>query len=321
MGRYRPPDADPQRQSFNSGRHHLGKRAHKLEADGILVVRFELPFSVWCDACSGLLIQGTRYNAEKRKVGDYYTTPVLAFGIKCRHCSAAIEVQTDPKNTQYVVSKGGKRKVMDWEPEEGDGTAVVEVGPEARMRRGLRDAVEQSQGHSGGHRAPHDAFESLQRRTLQKSAEAAREERILELEEHATQRWADPAAVNARLRDSFRQGRKQRQIKQRDEAAFRDRIGWQSDVKLILDESHQDVSSAQREWRDQRAERAQARDEEAIRKGRRVLKAGSEDNDVNQSRKKSRSSSQRSATKRQDTIDRMKPAAKNLASRMLAGKK
>lgn len=48
MGRYRPYDADPQKESFNarSGKHPLGNRARKLD-QGALIVRFELPFNVW----------------------------------------------------------------------------------------------------------------------------------------------------------------------------------------------------------------------------------------------------------------------------------
>lgn len=98
VGRYRPADQDPTKESFNSraGRHPLGHRARKLD-QGILVVRFELPFNIWCDACQNHIGQGVRYNAEKKQVGSYYTTPIWSFRCKCHLCQNWFEIRTDPQ--------------------------------------------------------------------------------------------------------------------------------------------------------------------------------------------------------------------------------
>ena len=40
---------------------------------------------------------GVRYNAQKRKVGAYYSTPIYAFRCKCHLCSGWFEIRTDPK--------------------------------------------------------------------------------------------------------------------------------------------------------------------------------------------------------------------------------
>ena len=37
-----------------------------------------------------------RYNAEKTKVGMYYTTPIYQFRMKCHLCDNHIEMKTDP---------------------------------------------------------------------------------------------------------------------------------------------------------------------------------------------------------------------------------
>ncbi len=67
--------ASPHRQSsqrmcanaqFN-GQHPLRDRAKKL-GEGILIIRFEMPFNVWCGKCNHLIGKGVRFNAEK-KVG------------------------------------------------------------------------------------------------------------------------------------------------------------------------------------------------------------------------------------------------------------
>ena len=40
---------------------------------------------------------GVRYNAEKKKVGMYYSTPIYSFRCKCHLCDGWFEIQTDPK--------------------------------------------------------------------------------------------------------------------------------------------------------------------------------------------------------------------------------
>ena len=40
---------------------------------------------------------GVRYNAEKKKIGNYYSTPIFSFRCKCHLCDGWFEIQTDPK--------------------------------------------------------------------------------------------------------------------------------------------------------------------------------------------------------------------------------
>lgn len=98
-------------QQTKRGGHHLGKRAKKLKSDGILVVRFEMPFHVTCMGCGKTIAKGVRFNAEKKKVGAYYSTSIYSFQMRAPCCSCVIEIRTDPKNTDYSVITGAKRKV------------------------------------------------------------------------------------------------------------------------------------------------------------------------------------------------------------------
>ena len=53
MGRYVPPDLEGTT-TLNraaSKPHALGSRARKLKTEGILTVRFECPFAIWCTTC------------------------------------------------------------------------------------------------------------------------------------------------------------------------------------------------------------------------------------------------------------------------------
>ena len=43
------------------------------------------------------LYKGVRYNAEKRRVGAYYSTPIYKFRMKCALCDQFFEIRTDPK--------------------------------------------------------------------------------------------------------------------------------------------------------------------------------------------------------------------------------
>lgn len=43
------------------------------------------------------IMKGVRYNAEKKKIGNYYSTPILQFRMRCHLCSNWIEIHTDPK--------------------------------------------------------------------------------------------------------------------------------------------------------------------------------------------------------------------------------
>lgn len=85
---------------------------------------------------------GVRYNAEKKKIGNYYSTPIYSFRCKCHLCDGYFEVQTDPavsiellfpygihsiprgKNTRYIVTSGAKQKDEDWNPEDHGGFAI-----------------------------------------------------------------------------------------------------------------------------------------------------------------------------------------------------
>jgi Saf4/Yju2 protein len=69
VNKYYPPDWRPEHGSVNKyhGQHPLRERARKLHL-GILVIRFEMPFNVWCMGCHCHVGRGTRFNAEKKQV-------------------------------------------------------------------------------------------------------------------------------------------------------------------------------------------------------------------------------------------------------------
>lgn len=94
---------------------------------GILTIRFELPFAIWCTSCRHptLIAQGVRFNAEKSRVGSYHSTPILRFTFTHPPVPDAsksgpipptphISSTAGPENGISVRQKRGRGKGMWW---------------------------------------------------------------------------------------------------------------------------------------------------------------------------------------------------------------
>lgn len=59
--KYYPPDYDPGAGGLNKflGTHALRERARKLHL-GILIIRFEMPYNIWCEGCENHIGMGVR---------------------------------------------------------------------------------------------------------------------------------------------------------------------------------------------------------------------------------------------------------------------
>ncbi|KAF9608773.1 hypothetical protein IFM89_011394 [Coptis chinensis] len=118
---YYPPEWTPNQGSLNKfhGQHALRERARKLD-QGILIIRFEMPFNIWCGGCNSMIAKGVRFNAEKKQVGNYYSTKIWNFSMKSACCKHEIVIQTDPKNCEYVIMSGAQRKMEDFDVEDAE---------------------------------------------------------------------------------------------------------------------------------------------------------------------------------------------------------
>jgi len=130
--KYYPIEWDPSKGSINTfvGQHPLRARAAKLD-QGIMVIRFELPWSTFCTKCDRLLAKGVRFNADKKKVGNYFTTAIWSFKMNCPSCSNPLEVQTDPQNRDYVCVAGLKQRTVEYEATEENQLEKIAQGPDA----------------------------------------------------------------------------------------------------------------------------------------------------------------------------------------------
>lgn len=239
MGRYYPPDAD-RAPAFNQGSHPLGQRAKKIN-QGVLTVRFELPFAVWCTTCKpeAIVGQGVRFNAEKKRVGNYHSTPIWSFRMKHTACGGWWEIRTDPQNAEYVVVEGARRR--DYGPDEvgkGEGEMAF-LTEEEREKRRL------------------DAFANLEGKMEEKSTEKKNKERVEELYEQSMV-WEDPYTANQKLRAHFRVGRKAREKEEKVKEGMQDKFSFGYDiadetetdrVRAGLVEFKSDVTAASGNWK------------------------------------------------------------------------
>lgn len=204
--KYYPPDFDPAKHGSLNKYHHshpLRERARKL-SQGILVIRFEMPFNIWCDGCQNHIGMGVRYNAEKKKVGNYYTTPVYRFRMKCHLCVNYIELQTDPGNCDYVIVSGARRKEERWDP--GDSAQVLPTTPEQRERLAVDPMFRLEHGVTD-------------RGVLERATPT-----LTRLQE-AQDAWKDDFGLNSRLRRRFREEKKTLREEEEEAAALRARAG------------------------------------------------------------------------------------------------
>lgn len=239
MGRYVPPDQE----GVMSGnqihkKHALGSRANKI-SQGILTVRFEMPFPIWCTHCPKPTIigQGVRFNAEKKKVGNYYSSPIYSFRMKHIACGGVIEIRTDPQNTAYVVTEGArKRDLGEDKVDEGDIKILT-----SEEREKLRA----------------NAFAALEGKVEDKERLEHAKVRIEELQELSSQQWGDPYERNKKLRSAFRVGRKTREKEAGVAAALQDKMSLGIE---ILPEHEDDARRAKFiEFRDLEQERSLAK--------------------------------------------------------------
>ncbi|RFU80314.1 duf455 domain protein [Trichoderma arundinaceum] len=224
MGRYVPPDVEGTTSGNKLNKKHpLGSRASKLASHGILTVRFEMPFPVWCAHCPKPTIigQGVRFNAEKKRAGSYYTTPIWSFRFRHADCGGWIEMRTDPKNTAYVVVEGAAKR------DTGEEKALP--GDQAILTEQEREELRKN------------AFASLEKTIADRERLKLATERIDDLVDLSKRHWDDPYAQNQRLRKAFRVGRKERDKAAAATEHLKDRMGLAID---LLPEREEDAQRA-----------------------------------------------------------------------------
>ncbi|KYQ59660.1 hypothetical protein ALC60_01326 [Trachymyrmex zeteki] len=219
---YYPPDYDPRAGGLNKflGTHALRERARKLHM-GILIIRFEMPYNIWCNGCGNHIGMGVRYNAEKKKIGMYYSTPLYQFRMKCHLCDNHFEIKTDPANLDYIIVSGARRQENRWDPKQNE--QVVPETKEVSCR--LYDDAMYKLEHG------------IEDKKVAKSRNSALEGAIA-LNENI---WKDDYSSNCAVRALFRDRKKELQKKQAEDHALLKKTGL--DINLV-NEHEDDIKLA-----------------------------------------------------------------------------
>eukprot|EP01068_Selenidium_serpulae_P003929 Selendium_serpulae@DN3346_c0_g1_i2.p1 len=219
-GFYHPPEYRPEHGSINKFRnsHPLGDRAKKI-GQGILVIRFEMPFKVWCLGCNAITAKGVRFNAEKKCVGNYFTTKIWEFSMKCYHCDTRYKIRTDPEACEYKLIDGLRMKVETYDAE--DAVTIEFMDEEERAK------------------VTSDAMLSLER--CEEGAKKARG-RLADLEDilEINDSRADDGAANSFLRKRFRIAKKEAILRETEEAKPK------NFAMPLVEERQKDVDRAKR---------------------------------------------------------------------------
>lgn len=216
---YFPPEWDPSKGGLNKfhGQHALRERAKKID-QGILVIRFEMPYHIWCGGCNSMIAKGVRFNAEKKQVGNYYSTKIWNFTMKAACCQHEIVIQTDPKNCEYLVISGAQKKVEEYDNEDAETMAL----PVDEVKSKLADPF---------YRLEH------QEEDLKKKKEA--EPRLVRLQRVSDSRHLDDYSLNKSLRAKLR-GQKKR-VAEEEVAARKMGLGIR-----LLPASEEDIRASKR---------------------------------------------------------------------------
>eukprot|EP00397_Hematodinium_sp_SG-2012_P027258 GEMP01028630.1.p1 GENE.GEMP01028630.1~~GEMP01028630.1.p1 ORF type:complete len:294 (+),score=60.55 GEMP01028630.1:162-1043(+) len=199
---YYPPEWTPKQGTLDKFQrkkgfeHALGKSRTKNLHKGVLVIRFEIPFKVQCLNCENFIGIGTRFDADKKCVGEYHSTKIWEFSFKCGHivnpevsrdrsvhCNNDLVFRTDPKNCDYELFQGLHRVVVNWDPKDS-GTYEL---PDTETRE----------------RMDYDPMFKLEQTMKARAEETAQKKATRELQKLQVDR-SDSYAVNSALRKRFR---------------------------------------------------------------------------------------------------------------------
>merc|ERR550532_203295 len=147
-----------------------------------------MPYNIWCDGCKKHIGMGVRYNAEKTKLGMYYTTPIYQFKMKCHLCPNKIIIKTDPGNLDYIITEGARRVEQRWDP-----STNGQIVPDDK---------------SIGRKLADDAMYKLEheKKDVEKSSEAGpRISQLSQIQDRVKDDWL----ANKMLRDQFRAKKKE----------------------------------------------------------------------------------------------------------------
>jgi len=126
-GFYRPPayfdSGSYKKKSLNQ---YVGSKGHNQFLTKS-IVRFELPYDGICLTCQEVASKGTRFNASKVHVDNYFSSKIFEFTMKCNTCKQEFQIRNDPKHFTFAYVSGIKRKVEEFDTIEAQSIGVIDT--------------------------------------------------------------------------------------------------------------------------------------------------------------------------------------------------
>lgn len=160
----------------------------------------------------------------------YLPSDCTNYTCRCHLCAGWFEIQTDPKNTRYVVTEGAKQQAQDWDPEEDGGHPV--------------SYTKEGEDPTSG-----DAFAKFEKASTSKARALTAAERLDEIEQYNEDRWSDPYELNRNLRKALREDKGKRTEKRGRDEEILDKYALGENVRMDLVRADEDRKEGDRaDW-------------------------------------------------------------------------
>jgi coiled-coil domain-containing protein 130 len=83
------------------------------------------------------------------QVGSYHSTKVWAFTMR-HHCGCKITIQTDPKNAEYLVTDGARRKIETYDAGDAQTIEIPDANERAAVSADPLASLERKTIHVSG---------------------------------------------------------------------------------------------------------------------------------------------------------------------------
>lgn len=220
------------------------------------VVRFELPHDGFCMGCKTHVGKGTRFNAHKAHVDDYFTTKIWEFTMKCRACAnTTFKIRTDPKERGFAYISGIKKKVEEFDTVAAGTAGIIDTDLGNGIIEG-NETVDAAVGHAS------KALAKLEKSVMgEREAMSERDQMATLLKLNEGSMW-DDAASNASLRATYRSVRKAK--KRRFCAAAAAGLGKGIEISDPLENDASKARCAFRDGKSSSDKRARSREKDSF---------------------------------------------------------
>lgn len=178
-------------------------------------IRFELPHGAKCVACGDYYGRGTRFNASKEHVGNYFTSKIWEFAFGCKNCAEILKVRTDPQTRDFVFAGSLRRKAGS----QSSGAGADSVGGGGGGGGGSEEDSStafyvkgrNTRGYGGKSRGRQrrglDAMGQLEHDQEQAQVRSRDSSTLVLLQKMARRNYGEDVASNSRLRRTLRSSR------------------------------------------------------------------------------------------------------------------